>query len=84
MASGKTRWDLQHPLQVFLMHPDGSGVVRLTSARDGLFSLGPRWSPDSSQLLFARGESGDENVTDLWSVDVDGSNLYQVTHEPAG
>jgi Tol biopolymer transport system component len=83
MASGRIRWDSEHPLQLFLMHPDGSGVVQLTSPSDGLFSLGPKWSPDSGQLLFARG-SDDENVTDIWSVDVDGSNLYPVTHAPAG
>jgi Tol biopolymer transport system component len=83
MASGRIRWDAQHPLQLFLMHPDGSGVVRLTSLDDGLFSLGPKWSPDSSQLLFARGRS-DENVTDIWSVDIDGSDLYPITHSPAG
>jgi Tol biopolymer transport system component len=83
MASGRIRWDAQHPLQLFLMHPDGSGVVRLTSANDGLFSLGPKWSPDSSQLLLARG-GGDETMTDIWSVDIDGSDLYPITHAPAG
>jgi Tol biopolymer transport system component len=83
MASGRIRWDAEHPLQLFLMHPNGSGVVRLTSQDDDLFSLGPKWSPDSSQLLFARG-SGDENVTDIWSVGIDGSDLYPITHSPAG
>jgi hypothetical protein len=33
--------------------------------------------------LFAR-ESDDENVTDIWSVDVDGSDLCPVTQSPAG
>jgi hypothetical protein len=37
-----------------------------------------------AQLLIVRRTGDDENVTDVWSVDVDGSNLYQVTHEPAG
>jgi Tol biopolymer transport system component len=83
MASGRTRWDPQHPLQLYLMHPDGSGLVQLTPKDDGLFSLGPKWSPDGTQLLFARG-SDDEHVTDLWAVDVDGSDLYRVTREPAG
>jgi Tol biopolymer transport system component len=69
--------------QLYVMHPDGSGVVQLAFETDS-FWLGPKWSPDSSQLLIVRGTGEDENVTDVWSVDVDGSNLYQVTHEPAG
>jgi Tol biopolymer transport system component len=68
---------------LYLMHPDGSGLVALTSANDGSFSFGPKWSPDSGELLFVRG-TNDVFVTDLWSVDVDGSNLFQVTHTPSG
>jgi Tol biopolymer transport system component len=66
-----------------ITHPDGTGVRQLTSGTGGLFSLHPTWSPDSSQLLFLRGTS-DPNLTDIWSINVDGSQLYQVTHQPAG
>jgi Tol biopolymer transport system component len=69
--------------QLYLMRPDGSGVRQLTSGTDGLFSLHPTWSPDSSQLLFLRGTSN-VNLTDIWSINLDGSHLYQVTHQPAG
>lgn len=69
--------------QLYLMHPDGSEVRQLTSASDGLSSLHPTWSPDSSQLLFLRGTSNSGNA-DIWSINVDGSHLYQVTHKPAG
>lgn len=68
--------------ELYLMHPDGSGVRQLTSAARGLFSLHPTWSPDSSQLLFLRGTS-DPNLTNIWSINADGSQPYQVTHEPA-
>ena len=67
----------QHEL--FLMHPDGSALHTLVSASDGLFSLQPVWSPDSDQLLFKRG-ADDPGLVDLWSINVDGSQLYQVTH----
>jgi WD40 repeat protein len=69
--------------QLYLMHPDGSGVRQLTAGNDGLSSLHPTWSPDSDQLLFLRGtsNSGDANI---WSINVDGSHLYQVTHKPGG
>jgi len=68
--------------ELYLMHPDGSGIRRLTPGTDGLFSLHPTWSPESDQLLFARG-TNDINLTDIWSINIDGSHLYQVTHQPA-
>lgn len=69
--------------ELYLMHPDGTGVRQLTSSTRGLFSLHPTWSPDSSQLLFHRGTSN-PNLTNIWSINADGSHLYQVTHQPAG
>jgi Tol biopolymer transport system component len=69
--------------ELYLMHPNGSGVRRLTSAAGSLFSSQPTWSPDSEQLLFTRG-SDDPHVTDVWSINVDGSHLSQLTHRPSG
>jgi hypothetical protein len=69
--------------QLYMMHPNGSGVRQLTSGSDGLSSLHPTWSPDSDQLLFLRGTSNSGNAN-IWSIDVDGSRLYQVTHKSAG
>jgi Tol biopolymer transport system component len=68
--------------ELLLMHPDGSAVHTLASASDGLFSLQPVWSPESDQLLFIRG-TDDVHVVDLWSINVDGSQLYQITHLPS-
>lgn len=75
------------PADLYRMHPDGSGLVALTSnATDptvaGGGDFGPKWSPDSRQLLFERANG--DYVADLWSVDVDGSDLFQVTDAPAG
>ena len=69
--------------ELFLMHPDGSALHELVSASNGLFSLQPVWSPDSDQLLFIRG-TDNVHVVDLWSINVDGSQLYRVTHIPSG
>jgi hypothetical protein len=69
--------------ELYLMHPDGSALHRLVSASDGLVSTQPFWSRDSDQILFKR-FTGSPHVVDLWSVNVDGSQLYQVTHQPAG
>jgi Tol biopolymer transport system component len=64
------------------MHPDGSALHRLVSAGDGLVSTQPFWSRDSDQLLFKR-FTDNPGLVDLWSVNVDGSKLHQVTHVPA-
>jgi hypothetical protein len=69
--------------ELYLMHPDGSALHRLVSASDGLFSTQPFWSRDSEQLLFKR-DTNDPNRVDLWTINVNGSQLYQVTHQPAG
>jgi hypothetical protein len=67
--------------ELFLMHPDGSALHRLVSASDGLISTQPFWSRDSHQLLFKR-FTNSPHLVDLWSINVDGSQLYQVTHQP--
>jgi hypothetical protein len=67
--------------ELFLMHPDGSGLHRLVSASDGLISTQPFWSRGSDQLLFKR-FTNDPGFVDLWSVNADGSELYQVTQQP--
>ena len=69
--------------QLYLMHPNGSCVRQLTSGSDGLSSLHPTWSPDSDQLLFLRGTSNSGNAN-IWSINIHGSRLYQVTHKSAG
>jgi WD40 repeat protein len=84
------RWialTMGNPTDLYLMHPDGSGLVALTSnatdlAVAGGGDFGPKWSPDSMQLIFERANG--DYVADLWSVDVDGSDLFQVTHTPGG
>jgi Tol biopolymer transport system component len=72
------------PHDLFVIHPDGTGLARITSTEeDGLFSFGPVWSPDSTKLLFVRGLD-ELDSTDLWTVNVDGTGLSQVTHSLGG
>jgi Tol biopolymer transport system component len=44
-------------------------------------SFAPTWSPDSQTLMLVRRRVEDE--PDLWTVDIDGTGLSQVTHLPA-
>jgi TolB protein len=68
---------------IFVVHPDGSGLRALTSSAEGLGSFGPVWSPDGAHLLFARNPDGGEFRSELWIEDVDGSHFSQVTEQPA-
>jgi Tol biopolymer transport system component len=64
---------------LYVVHPDGTGLTEVTSAADGFYSFGAAWSPDSSRLLFVRGR-GSGDGTDLWIQRIDGTGLRQVTH----
>jgi len=76
-------FDMGHPHELFVVHPDGTGLTEVTTPEDGLFSFGPVWSPDSTKLLFARGEDGFDQ-TELWAANADGSELTQITHTSGG
>jgi hypothetical protein len=54
----------------------------VTPGTHPLFSPQPTWSPESDQLPSVPG-SNDVHLTDIWSINVDGSHWYQATHQPA-
>lgn len=68
--------------QLYLMHPDGTGVRRLTTGT-ARSSTAPTWSPSSDQLVFLRWKD-DPRVQNIWAINSDGSQMFQVTHRPAG
>ena len=68
---------------LYVVHPDGSGLTAITSSEDGLFSFGPVWSPGTAKLLFVRGPHDFESV-DLWTVNVDGMELGSSRTRPRG
>jgi Tol biopolymer transport system component len=70
------------PRDLFVVHPDGSGLRQVTSNEDGKMSFAPVWSSDSKTLLLVRREYT-EDYTDLWTVNVDGTGLFQLTHTPS-
>ncbi len=61
--------------QVWLVHPDGTGQVRLTDGTDGSNWLAPIWSPDGSRLLF---QGGKDNHVALWTMNPDGTGRSQL------
>jgi hypothetical protein len=65
---------LQRQQDVFIMHPDGSGLTRLTD--DAPRDWGPRFTPDGSAVTFYSNASG---KYDAWSIRLDGSGRTRLT-----
>lgn len=70
---GDSRWF------VHIMNNDGSDRVRLAEGQSGFLSA-PSWSPDGSRLTFVSDLDGNP---DIWIVDLDGSNVVNLTQEEA-
>jgi TolB protein len=46
------RWEHLHVVDIYLIHPDGSGLKRLTQqGKDRTFCGNPRWSADSHRVI---------------------------------
>ena len=74
---------------IWEVHANGSGLHRLPIAGPcgglnadpttiGCFN--PIWSPDGTKIVFGR--NADDEQRDLYTVNADGSGLFQVTHTP--
>jgi Tol biopolymer transport system component len=71
---------LEHE-EIYLVHPDGSGLRRITVPATGCSSLAPVWSRDSSMLLFeTRCSTGSPGgSTTLETINLDGTGRSKVT-----
>jgi Tol biopolymer transport system component len=67
--------------EVYLIHPDGSGLKEITPHTGGCLGFAPIWSPDGKELLFARQCYIGLTVTSttLSTVNLDGTGLTNVT-----
>jgi len=64
---------------LFLVHPDGSGLRRLPTASGATGSCCAEWSADSRALVYASGPSNRD--TSLWMVNIDGSGVRRLTRD---
>lgn len=64
--------------QVWLTHPDGSSMRRLTDGADGTDSVDPVWSPDGTRLLFENFKDGTDEGQSLWTTNTDGTGRTHV------
>lgn len=47
-------------MKIFVMRPDGSGLLRLTDSAS--LDLNPRWSPDGRKIVFQSNRSGNYDI----------------------
>jgi Tol biopolymer transport system component len=68
-----------------VVRPDGSGLRELTKPVHLDLSVGPVWSPDSSQLVFSSYHPEiNGGQTDLYIIEADGSGLRRLTDPVEG
>jgi Tol biopolymer transport system component len=81
--------DFHYHSSIWVVHSDGSGLrqIPVPGPCGGPFSdpttIGcsyPLWSPDGKKIVFGR-RTGNGQL-DLYTVNADGSGLFQVTHTP--
>jgi hypothetical protein len=66
---------------LWLIHPNGTGLHRLTRNPDGDFSWGgSAFSPDGTMIVAARTPGvGDDGNADIYVMDVGGTHVHNVT-----
>ncbi len=60
---------------IYTIHPDGTGLTKLTGGIGHGGSNGPAWSPDGSQIVFSHFPSTN-GMSDLFVMNRDGSDLH--------
>jgi Tol biopolymer transport system component len=72
----------------WVVHSDGTGLRQIPipgcggpfSSPTSISCFNPSWSPDGKKIVFARLPAGGQR--DLYTVNADGSDLFQVTNTP--
>lgn len=62
--------------QYFTVRPDGSDLVQLTHFPVGTKIFSATWSPDGTQIVFAKGDANARG--DLWVMNADGTNQHPI------
>ena len=66
--------------QAWVVHPDGSGLRRVTTAVNRDFFVTPVWSPDSTKLVLKKIDRN--NQASVWTVNLNGSGLLKLADTP--
>src|SRR5215210_1858332 len=66
---------------IFKMHPDGTGVLKLTHS--GAFNADAGWSPDGSQIAFDSDRRNHQGRLEIHVMDADGTDVRRLTTLPS-
>jgi TolB protein len=66
--------------QLYVVHPDGSGLRQITHVSADTMLLSASFSPNGARIVFS--QSGDSGQPDIFTMRVDGSDVHQVTQTP--
>lgn len=71
--------DAQGHGDIWLIHPDGSGLTNLTNS-PGVEDYSPSWAPDGRRIAFVSERTGSAHI---WVMNADGSGARVLTADPA-
>jgi TolB protein len=66
--------------QLYVVHPDGSGLRQVTHLSADTLLLSASFSPNGQKIVYA--QTGAGGVPDIFTMDVNGTHLQQVTNTP--
>jgi Tol biopolymer transport system component len=69
---------------VYIVNPDGSGLVRVADAPEGYTPIDIQWSPDGKQLAYLNAEVDNPWAMNLYAVDADGTDQRLLLDGPGG
>ena len=67
-------------IDIFVMNADGTQPRRLTE--DAPLNIQPSWSSDGKNIAFSRAHEDDPIYCDIYTMNVDGTNLVNLTQTP--
>jgi Tol biopolymer transport system component len=70
----------QGPVEIYTVHPDGTGLRRVRPEPRRSYSFEPVWSPDGTRIATVHGTF--DTVPKIWTMRSDGSDLRQITRGP--
>ncbi|MFL5839728.1 MAG: hypothetical protein ACJ77Z_04665 [Thermoleophilaceae bacterium] len=73
--------DTNKQSQYYTVRPDGTGLTQLTHFPRGTKLFAATFSPDGSQIVFARGDA--KGRGDLWTMNADGTSPKPLLQAPA-